>query len=489
METLMLGDFEYLAPATVEETLALLGEEGARPLAGGTDLLIHLRAGLAQPSCLVDLAGLGLSYIQPEAGVIKIGATCTLTDLLAAPAIRRNLTCLCEAAAEFGAVQSRNMATVGGNLCSAVPSADLAPPLLALDAHLKLAARDGERVLALEHFFTGPKTTTLAADEVLLEIRVAIPPPRTGTSFLKLGRRQAMTLAVVNVATLISLAEDGRTVEAIRIALGAVAPIPLRARRGEAVLHGRELSEPLINEAAATAAGETAPISDLRATADYRREVSRVLVKRALLDSWRKAVEDRDRVWASGDGTGLQAEDVRSRTQLVGVAQQHRTRLAGVGAIPLRVNGRPETVKVKPQALLLDVLRDQLGLVGTKHGCGTGECGACTVLLDGQPINACLMLALQAQNREITTIEGLGTPEDLHPLQQAFVTHGAVQCGYCAPAMLLSAKALLAQNPAPTEREIRTAIAGNICRCTGYVKIVESVRAAAEVMARGGDPR
>ena len=152
--------------------------------------------------------------------------------------------------------------------------------------------------------------------------------------------------------------------------------------------------------------------------------------------------------------------------------------------IELRVNGQSFTVLVKPQDLLVDVLRDQLGLTGTKKGCGTGECGACTILLDGKPINSCLMPALRARNKDIITIEGLGTPEHLHPLQQAFIENAAVQCGFCAPGMLLSAKALLDANAHPTETEIRQAISGNLCRCTGYAKIVQAVKAAAQAMAQ-----
>jgi carbon-monoxide dehydrogenase small subunit len=154
--------------------------------------------------------------------------------------------------------------------------------------------------------------------------------------------------------------------------------------------------------------------------------------------------------------------------------------------IELRVNGQAHHVVIKPQDLLVDVLRDQLGLTGTKKGCGTGECGACTVLIDGRPVNACLVLAVRAQNKDILTIEGLGTPQQLHPLQQAFIENAAVQCGFCAPGMLLSAKALLDKNQFPTEREIRQAISGNLCRCTGYAKIVRAIQSAARVMAQGG---
>jgi carbon-monoxide dehydrogenase small subunit len=144
-------------------------------------------------------------------------------------------------------------------------------------------------------------------------------------------------------------------------------------------------------------------------------------------------------------------------------------------ALTMKLNGEEVTVQVKPSALLVEVLRDQLELTGTKVACGEGECGACTVLLDGEPVNSCLVPALKIQGREVMTVEGLAPLGELHPLQKAFVEHGAVQCGYCTPGMLMSAKALLDHNPNPTEEEVRQAISGNLCRCTGYAKIVEAI--------------
>jgi carbon-monoxide dehydrogenase small subunit len=146
----------------------------------------------------------------------------------------------------------------------------------------------------------------------------------------------------------------------------------------------------------------------------------------------------------------------------------------------MTLNGEEVTIEVRPDALLVDVLRDQLELTGTKEACGEGECGACTVLLDGEPVTSCLVPALKAQGREVMTVEGLASGGELHLLQKAFIEHGAVQCGYCTPGMLMSAKALLDRNPHPTEGEIRQAISGNLCRCTGYVKIVEAIEAASE---------
>jgi carbon-monoxide dehydrogenase small subunit len=150
------------------------------------------------------------------------------------------------------------------------------------------------------------------------------------------------------------------------------------------------------------------------------------------------------------------------------------------------VNGRKYEVIIEPHMLLIDVLRDSLGLTGTKYACGAGDCGACTVLLEGRPVLSCLTLAVTAKGKSILTIEGLAEGDRLHPIQQAFVDQGAVQCGFCTPGMVLTAKALLDEIPEPTRDEIKTFIGGNLCRCTGYVKIVDAVEAAAAAMRKGG---
>lgn len=150
------------------------------------------------------------------------------------------------------------------------------------------------------------------------------------------------------------------------------------------------------------------------------------------------------------------------------------------------LNGQPYEAIVEPWRTLLELIREELKLTGTKEGCGLGECGACTVIMGGRTINSCLVPAVEADDQEITTIEGLADGERLHPVQEAFVTYSGMQCGFCTPGMILSSKALLDKNPDPTEEEIKEGIAGNFCRCTGYTKIIESVSAAAEAMKGGG---
>ncbi|MFC1909950.1 (2Fe-2S)-binding protein [Chloroflexota bacterium] len=154
--------------------------------------------------------------------------------------------------------------------------------------------------------------------------------------------------------------------------------------------------------------------------------------------------------------------------------------------VVLNVNGKPYELILEPHMLLVDVLRDKLGLTGTKYACGTGDCGACLVLIDGKPALSCLTLAVTVRDKEILTIEGMSDGGNLHPIQQAFLDNGAVQCGYCTPGMVLSTKALLDENSDPSEGEVREALAGNLCRCTGYVKIVSAVMAAAKTMRQGG---
>jgi len=151
----------------------------------------------------------------------------------------------------------------------------------------------------------------------------------------------------------------------------------------------------------------------------------------------------------------------------------------------IRVNGDEYQLLVDARRTLLDVIRDEIGLTGTKNGCNQGECGACTVLLDGEPVNSCLVLAHEAEGQDVLTIEGLGSGDKLHPVQQAFVETGAIQCGYCTPGMVLATKALLDRNPEPTQEEIIEGLKGNLCRCTGYVKIVEAVQAASCLLAGG----
>ena len=279
-----LPELEYLAPKTIDEALSLLSQykDEARLIAGGTDVIPQLkRREVKTPHYIIDLKGItDLDYIKYNADDgLSIGALATIQAITSSATIRDKFGVLCQAAERMASPQVRNRGTIVGNISNAVPSADTAPALLTLDAKLKLAGRKGERVVNIEDFFKGPNQTVLKS-EILLEIKIPSPPPKSQGVYLKLSPRRAMDLAIVGVAVL-AITENG-TCKDIRIALGAVAPTPLRAKKAEAVIRGQKLDRELIEKAAQVAAGEARPIDDHRASAEYRREMVRVLTRRAI---------------------------------------------------------------------------------------------------------------------------------------------------------------------------------------------------------------
>ncbi len=286
---MFLPDFEYYAPESLAETCQLLAEFGTRAklLSGGTDLMVKMKHDLLTPEILVSLKKLNdlqeIKYVVGK-GVV-IGARATHNELVNSPLLNEKYCSISEAAHHMAANQVRNVGTVGGNICNAVPSADLPPILIALGATIKLVGATGERTLPLEEFFTGPNRSVLAQDEILTEI-VIPDQPATGSTYIKFGLRRSGALAVVGVAVAVTVAGD--TITDARICLGAVAPTPLRAMEAENYLRGQKISDEVLAEAGVIAARECKPISDIRASAEYRRDMVRVFTKRAL----RKAINE-----------------------------------------------------------------------------------------------------------------------------------------------------------------------------------------------------
>jgi carbon-monoxide dehydrogenase medium subunit len=285
-------NFEYHQPASLAAAVDLLVHHGpdAVVLAGGTALLIDIKNGELSPGHLVSLWGIaGLRDIGADEG-LSIGALAPVTELAEAIAAQQPLQGLWEAARLIGGRQIQNMATVGGNICKASPGADLVPPLLCLDATLKVVGPDGERNTPLDGFLVGPDQTTLQPGEILTQIHVPPAPPRTGTAFLKIMRRHAVDCSIVAVAARMSLAGDGKTCREAHIAVGAAAPNPFRAQQAEAVLIGRPVVPETAQEAARLARDASRPIDDVRASADYRRLLVNTLVERAVLRAAKRAI-------------------------------------------------------------------------------------------------------------------------------------------------------------------------------------------------------
>jgi aerobic carbon-monoxide dehydrogenase medium subunit len=276
--------FEYFEPATLDEAVQLLGryDGKASVLAGGTDLLVEMKEQVRRPDYVVNIKKIpGIdAFSYDERAGLRIGALVTARTIETSPVVLEKYPGLAQAARELGSIQIRNRATLVGNVCRASPSADTLPPLLADRACAKLFGPSGERWIALEEFFTGPGRTTLRSDELLTELLLPPPAPHTGKVYIKHGRRKAMELATVGVAVSLTV-ERGSCLE-ISIVLGAVAPTPIRAGGAEAAIRGKEVTDEIIEAAARAAMQEAKPISNVRASADYRREMVGVLTRRAL---------------------------------------------------------------------------------------------------------------------------------------------------------------------------------------------------------------
>jgi carbon-monoxide dehydrogenase medium subunit len=282
----MIKKFSLFEPRSIRKLLILLDQQKANAMlvAGGTNLLVDMKKGLIAPPALVSLQSISklnrLSY-SPKSG-LRLGAMTTIHEIEVSPIIKKYYPCLREAASQLGSYQVRNLATVGGNLCHASPAGDMITPLMALGASVRLESIRGQRLLPIEKFFKGPGKTVLKPGECLLEILVPVSEPNTYSAFVKYSRREVLDLAIVNLAACIRV--SGGSCEDLRIFLGAVGPTVIRAHHAESVLKGCLLQDSLIKSAGNLVANEIRPISDIRASAEYRREVSRVIIIRVLKD-------------------------------------------------------------------------------------------------------------------------------------------------------------------------------------------------------------
>jgi carbon-monoxide dehydrogenase medium subunit len=435
--------FDYMAATSADEAVAALAQHGdeAKLLAGGQSLVPMLNLRLARPAVIVDINPLKeLDYLREADGRLHVGA------LRRQRAVERwageRLPLLAAALRHVGHVAIRNRGTVVGSVAHADPASELPALLLCLDGEVVARGPKGERVIPGAALYRAPLTTSLAADELVTEARFTLPRPDAGWGFAEVARRHG-DFALVGSAALLWLDGGGRG----RARGGGGPPPPPRHPGGD--------------------------LAD-RARAEHRAHPLRRPRRRR--DARARKRHPCLRALPAGRGRGARRADADGRGQA-------RPEGAMTREIRLRVNGQERSAVVEPRTSLADCLRDALDLTGTHVGCEHGVCGACTVLLDGEPVRSCLLLAVQAVGHGLTTVEGLAPGDGLSPLQQAFQdTHG-LQCGYCTPGILLTTHAFLREHLAPTHEEIREMLAGNLCRCTGYHFIVEAVEAAARAVA------
>ncbi|HRV93848.1 MAG TPA: FAD binding domain-containing protein [Anaerolineae bacterium] len=468
----------YFTPQSLDEALQLLAEyeHDARLIAGGTDIVVEYDRGVRSEKILIDISRLpDLDQItQDEHNYIHLGPLVTHNQVVRSQLCLDSAFPLAKACWEVGAPQIRNRGTVAGNLVTASPANDTISPLWALGASVTLQSIHGTRTLPFKEFFLGVRKTARQPNEMVVDISFpAMTSHQVGT-FLKLGLRRFQAISVVNVAVVLSMFGD--TVTEAKIALGSVSPTIVRAEDAERFLTGKVLTKDVLIHAGELAAQTVAPISDVRGSAEYRRYMVSTLTQHALeaLAEGTEADTMPPRpvmLWGHTDGHFVNH-----------LSQPPRVTHTEIGDEPIEfyINGQPHTFRGGNGKTLLRLLRENANLTGTKEGCAEGECGACTVILDGIAVMSCLVPAPRAHHSQVITIEGLAQDGDLHPVQQAFIEEGAVQCGYCTPGFIMSGASLLDECPEPTLDEMKQAITGNLCRCTGYYKILQALELAAK---------
>lgn len=456
---------QALQPRSLEEALALLAtaDEKTRIVSGGTDVLVELQRGVKPAQTLIDVTKLSaLKYVRSDGATIEIGGLATHNDVLASRDCIEHALPLVQACAQVGAPQIRTRGTIAGNLVTASPANDTIAPLVALDAQIELRSAARVRVVPIEAFFTGFRTTVLQRDELVTAIRFQKLRTDQRGLFLKLGLRRAQAISVIDVAFVITL--EGDVVRDARIALGCLAPTIVRAPSAELYVRGKRLDAATRARAAQLACEDATPIGDVRGSKAYRETTLAVFIDDGL-----------ERI-----ANGTHAGGLLDPPVLLDSGEgSHAPESAFDGTIETTINGRAMRLDGAQRKTLLNALRENAGLTGSKEGCAEGECGACTVWIDGQAVMSCLVPAVQAHGCAITTIEGLAGGERLHPLQQAYIDCAAVQCGFCIPGMLMAGAKLLDEHERPTLQQQQTAISGNICRCTGYRKILDAMAQAA----------
>jgi len=427
--------FEYERATSVDGAIAALKRHGseARVIAGGHSLLPMMKLRLANPEFLVDINDLSeLAYIREDGGEIRIGALTRHVDLLKSELLARHYPLFRDAEEVIADPVVRNRGTIGGSLCQADAAEDLSAVCTAAKGRAVIRGASGERVVSMDEFHVGPYMTAVGDGELLTELRL---PLRPGAARGRLGDSGRLR----------------RGVDERRRDCGGRD----RAQRGGA--HHRA---PLARGGAAARQGAVG-----RAVRPGGGDRVRGLLAHA-------------RRPRAG---GLQAPP-RWRTHQARAAARGRTcpERGGLMQVSVSINGETVSRDVEPRQLLVHFIRETPGLTGTHWGCDTSNCGACVVLMDGKPVKSCTTLAAMCMGHEIRTVESLEVDGQLDPVQMGFHELHGLHCGFCTPGMLMTARALLDDNPDPTEAEIRTAISGQICRCTGYKNIVGAVRWAAE---------
>lgn len=469
---------KYWTVTSIDEALDVLSQEKdkARIVAGGTDLVLELKHD-AHPGLetLIDVSRIRFEQdpiYQDEGGNIHIHLNATHNHCVASSLLQENAFLLPQASYSIGTPQIRNMGTIFGNVVTASPANDTITPLVALKAKLEIRSKKGKRIVPINDFYKGVRKIDLQADEMVTDIFFEPLKKNQRSIFLKFILRKIHAISVVNVAIILTL--ENEVISDAVVTLGAVAPTIIHAEKCEEFLKGKSLDEETIKKAAQFAAEDATPITDIRSSDKYRSRLVAILTQNGL-NALKNGEEKGDfpenpvLLWGKKEYTPSTIPQKICHTIDT--------------PITTNLNDETRTLNTLQTKTLLKLVREGAQLTGSKLGCGEGECGACTMILDGIPVLGCLVPAPRAHGANVITIEGITPSEGLHPIQQAYVDEGAVQCGFCTPGFIMSTLKLLEEFPHPEKEEIEAGLAGNICRCTGYYSIINAVEKASRMMS------
>jgi carbon-monoxide dehydrogenase medium subunit len=463
---------KYINAASIDDVLPVLKryKNKARIIAGGTDLMLEMENGIKTGiDVLVDISRIPCSNLitLDEDGIIHLGFNVTHNDCVGSKIIREHGLPLALACWQVGSPQIRNRGTVIGNLITASPANDTISALMALEASVILKSEDKERIVPLRDFYLGVRKTVMQDDEMMVEVRFPALSPDEKGIYTKYALRNAQAISLVNVSIVLKM--NGETIQDACITLGAVAPTIIHSESAENYLQGKKLEDATIVQAAKLSASDANPISDIRASAAYRKKMVEVITRRSL-----QAIRDGSNLTIMPAKPVLLRKYTQNHVPVI-----HETTIHGIHD-PIKLIVNDQEVQYAPQhnKSLLRLLREDGLLTGTKEGCAEGECGACTVIMDDIAVMSCMVPAQRAHGTKVITVEGLANKEQLHPIQEAFIETGAVQCGYCTPGFLISAAMLMEEKESPDGEDVKQAITGNLCRCTGYYSILQAIERA-----------
>jgi carbon-monoxide dehydrogenase medium subunit len=465
----------YHQVSDIQQTFEILDkyQGSAKLVAGATDLWLEIERGMHKGvQVLIDISRVkGLDQIiDDNHGFIHLGPLVTHSHIVRSDLIKNHAFALLQASASVGSPQIRNRGTVIGNLATASPANDTIAPLMALNAILVIGSKNGSREISINEFYTGVRKSKLEPYEMITNIKFKkLGKENYHSLFVKHGLRKAQSISLINIAVIYKTS-DNETISDMRIAIGAIAPTVIRATEAEKFAEGKKTENLDIDHLSKLASDAASPIDDLRSSAQYRLDMVAVMLKKAIRES---IIEKKQAVQ-------IPQITLWGRKESTFIPIQEKLTIDETDSFELVLNNKSITVSQWRGKTLLDIIREEGHLKGSKEGCGEGECGACTVFMDGVAVLACLIPAERACQAIIQTIESLSTAASISKLQKAFIDEGAVQCGYCTPGFIMSGTKLLEEVENPTKEQIKIAISGNLCRCTGYYKIVSAIEKAAE---------